>query len=25
VSTLTCIWGGVISFVNAGQVTHSIP
>jgi hypothetical protein len=25
VSTLTCLWGGVITFVNAGQVSHSIP
>ena len=25
ISTLTCTWGGVISFVSAGQLTHSIP
>jgi hypothetical protein len=25
VSTLTCIWGGVITFSNAGQTTHMIP
>jgi hypothetical protein len=25
VSTLMCIWGGAITFVNAGQLTHNIP
>ena len=25
VSTLMCVWGGVIQFVNAGQMTHNIP
>lgn|SRR5574337_1157927 len=25
VSKLMCIWGGVIEFTNAGQVTHEIP
>ncbi|MGH6647512.1 DUF4280 domain-containing protein [Aquabacterium sp.] len=25
VSMLTCIWGGVITFANAGQTTHMIP
>ncbi|ROZ78305.1 DUF4280 domain-containing protein [Ramlibacter sp. WS9] len=25
VSTLKCIWGGVIMFVDAGQMTHNIP
>lgn len=25
VSTLMCIWGGVITFANAGQTTHMIP
>jgi hypothetical protein len=25
VSTLNCIWGGVITFTNAGQTTHMIP
>ena len=24
-STLTCIWGGVITFTNPGQTTHLIP
>ncbi len=24
-SKLVCIWGGMIEFVNAGQVTHAIP
>ena len=24
-STLNCIWGGVIIFVNPGQTTHMIP
>lgn len=24
-STLNCIWGGVITFVNPGQTTHMIP
>ena len=24
-STLNCIWGGVITFVNPGQTTHLIP
>ena len=25
VSTLMCVWGGVIKFVDAGQMTHNIP
>ncbi|RZI81330.1 MAG: DUF4280 domain-containing protein [Rubrivivax sp.] len=25
VSMLTCVWGGVITFANAGQTTHMIP
>ncbi|MBA4109020.1 MAG: DUF4280 domain-containing protein [Leptothrix sp. (in: Bacteria)] len=25
ISMLTCIWGGVITFANAGQTTHMIP
>ncbi|MDI1261212.1 DUF4280 domain-containing protein [Aquabacterium sp.] len=25
ISMLTCIWGGVITFSNAGQTTHMIP
>ncbi len=25
VSTLSCIWGGVITFVSPGQMTHMIP
>ena len=25
VSTLNCIWGGVITFANPGQTTHMIP
>lgn len=25
ISMLTCIWGGVITFTNAGQTTHMIP
>jgi hypothetical protein len=25
VSMLTCIWGGVIQFTNAGQTNHMIP
>jgi hypothetical protein len=25
VSTLTCLWGGVITFVNPGQATELIP
>ena len=25
VSTLMCVWGGAIKFVDAGQMTHSIP
>lgn len=25
VSTLNCMWAGVITFVDAGQVTHQIP
>ena len=25
VSTLTCLWGGVITFLNPGQTTHQIP
>jgi Domain of unknown function (DUF4280) len=25
ISTLNCIWGGVITFTNAGQTTHMIP
>ncbi len=24
-STLNCMWGGVISFVNPGQMTHLVP
>lgn len=24
-SQLTCIWGGVITFINPGQMTHLIP
>lgn len=24
-SQLMCVWGGVITFVNPGQVTHQIP
>lgn len=25
VSTLMCVWGGVITFANAGQTSHMIP
>jgi hypothetical protein len=25
ISMLTCVWGGVITFANAGQTTHMIP
>lgn len=25
ISMLNCIWGGVITFANAGQTTHMIP
>jgi hypothetical protein len=25
ISTLNCIWGGVITFSNAGQTSHMIP
>lgn len=25
ISMLTCVWGGVITFANAGQTSHMIP